>query len=695
MMPPMPPAHPGRVEPPPAGQTRPYPNQGQIEVPSMSPAYVLYTSGSTGRPKGVVVTRAGLVASTRARLDDYADTVSAFLLLPSLAFDSSVAGLFWTLWQGGTLVLPAEGEGTDPQRLAALIETRRVSHWLSIPSLWDLTLDAAGPGQLRSLKAVIVAGENCPADLPRRHAETLPGVPLFNEYGPTEGTVWATLGEMEPGERITIGRTISGARVLLLDRELRPAPTGVPAELFLGGAGLARGYLARPDLTAERFVPDPLGFPGERLYRTGDLARWLPDGRLDLLGRVDDQVKIRGFRIEPGEVEAVLERAPGVRQAAVVVRELPSGERRLAGCVVGIGSGLDIEALRSHLAGQLPAHMVPAELVAFEALPLSPNGKVDRRALRELLASRATGPRGGRPPIDDLERRLAAIWEDLLGVAAVSRDDGFFDLGGHSLLAVQLVARIEKELGRRLPLAALFRGATLASLASSLREAGGAPLPASVVLLQEGLGRPSFWFHALDGSTLLYADLARSLRGLPLYGLEADGNGAAGTDLQGLAARYAEAIVQVQPRGPYLLGGWSFGGLVAWETARRLNEMEREVGLVTLLDSRPPDPDAEPPGLDEGFLSTLDAHRRAAVRAHLDALRGYRPQPLDCPVVLFLAADRPQGETTDRAALWRPLARGRLDVETVPGDHFHLLSEPDVDVLAVKLRATLEGENRR
>jgi amino acid adenylation domain-containing protein len=663
------------------------------EVLAGHPAYLLYTSGSTGRPKGVVITRGGLLTSTLARDEAYAAAVTAFLILPSLAFDSSVAGVFWTLCQGGTLVLPADGEGTDPASLARLVRERRISHWLSIPSLWGLILDRLETPS--SLAAVIVAGEPCPADLPRRHAAILPGVPLVNEYGPTEGTVWATVGELPAGERITIGRPIANTRVLVLDRAQRPVPAGVPGEVFLGGEGLARGYFNRPDLTAERFVPDPLAAgPGARLYRTGDLARWLPDGRLDLLGRIDEQVKIRGFRIEPGEIEAALERAPGVRQAAVVTRELSSGDRRLAGCVVPDGP-LDLEALRAHLAGQLPAHLVPAELLALDALPLSPNGKVDRSALRALVAGRAPGDRGAAPPSDEVERRLAAIWEELLEVQGVGREDGFFELGGHSLLAVRLVARIEQEFGCRLPLAALFRGATLASLAVAVRAADGSVPPPLVLLRDGGEGRPFFWFHPLGGSSLCYVELARRLSGRALYGLEAEGNGF--NSLADLADRYAAVLVRRQPAGPYLLGGWSFGGLLAWETARRLEELGREVALVALLDTRPPAPDAPFPEVDDTTLDELlrsesgetGPELRAVVRAHLDALRAYRPEPLACPVLLFLAADRPHGETIDRAALWLPLARGGLAVETLPGDHFSLLAPPAVDELAVKLRARL------
>jgi amino acid adenylation domain-containing protein len=693
-------------------------------VPAESAAYILYTSGSTGRPKGVVVSRGNLLASTLARLEGYAPPVSAFLILPSFAFDSSVAGIFWTLLQGGTLVLPEEGEAADPVRLARLVAARRVSHWLSIPSLYSLLLDAAGPRQLRSLAAVIVAGEACPVGLPGRHCATLPGVPLLNEYGPTEGTVWATAGALPAGEgqKVDIGRPIAGARVLLLDRALRPVPAGVPGELAIGGAGLARGYLGRPDLTAERFVPDPLATaPGARLYRTGDLARWLSDGRIDLLGRLDEQVKVRGFRIEPGEIETALESSPGVIRAAVVTRDLPSGDRRLVGCITG-HADLDAAALRGSLARRLPAHMVPAELIVLAELPLSANGKVDRAALKRLLADQPAGRPAGSgastPPAGALEKRLAAIWEELLGVAEVGREDGFFALGGHSLLTVQLVSRIEKELGRRLPLAALFRGATLASLAAEIRAAPAAGSPAAVspplVLLRAGgAGLPFFWFHPLGGRAACYTDLARRLPGRPLFGVEAEESGE--ESLPDLAALYAAALTAQAPRGPYLLGGWSFGGLLAWETARRLEESGEKVALLVLVDSRPPSPGfagfaeadlqvddaalddllrAELAGAGSAVVAAELPVLRARVRAHLQALRDYRPGPLAGPAALFLAAGRPAAENADTVAAWLSLAPGGLAVETLPGDHFSLLREPGVAALGERIRrrlATMES----
>lgn len=380
----------------------------------------------------------------------------------------------------------------------------------------------------------------------------------------------------------------------------------------------------------------------------------------------------------------------------------PSGDRRLTACVAASGD-LDPEALRRDLAGRLPAHMIPAELAIVETLPLSPNGKVDREALKRLFAARAAAPRSAEPPAGDLERRLAAIWEELLDIRGVGRGDGFFDLGGHSLLAVELLARIERDLGRRLPLAALFRGATLASLAAAINTGAPAPAASPLVLLQEGSGRPFFCFHPLGGRVSCYADLAHRLSGRPLYGMESLSQTAS---LEDLAARHAGEILGVQPRGPYLLGGWSFGGVVAWETARRLESLGHEVGLLVLIDSRPHDPHTPmspmPPDLGDAALDALLGAEagveeeslpglRAVVRAHLQALRGYRSQPVAAPVALFLAADRRGGveAAAGHAALWRPLAAGGLEVEILPGDHFHLLTGPAADLLAAKLGARL------
>jgi amino acid adenylation domain-containing protein len=304
--------------------------------------YVIYTSGSTGRPKGVLVTHRNLAHSTRARIRHYAGVPERFLLLPSFAFDSSVAGIFWTLCTGGTLVLPRPRAEQDVHRLAELIARQGVTHLLCLPMLYQLILEHAEPALLASLRTVIVAGEACPPALPRRHHQRLPGTAIFNEYGPTEATVWSTVFEVPPGSaapRVPIGRPIVGTQVYVLDAYRQPLPVGVPGELYVGGAGIAGGYLNRPQETGQRFITDPFSDePGARLYRTGDLVRWLPDGNLEFLGRADQQVKIRGYRIEPGEIEAVLRQHPGVRDAVVTTRSAAAPDDDLCAALLALGS---------------------------------------------------------------------------------------------------------------------------------------------------------------------------------------------------------------------------------------------------------------------------------------------------------------------------------------------------------------------
>jgi amino acid adenylation domain-containing protein len=374
------------------------------------PAYVIYTSGSTGTPKGVVVTHRNLAHSTWSRFLVYEAPVEAYLLVPSFAFDSSIAGIFWTLCGGGTLVLLGASGAGDLAELTAALIRHRVSHLLCIPSLWALLAAQAPPVALHTLSTVIVAGEPCPPDLPAVHRRKLPHAALFNEYGPTEGTVWCTVhrcAEPAPGRPVPIGGPIPNARIILVDTGLQPVPPGVPGELLLGGTGVAGGYLGRPGLTAERWVPDPWAAePGSRLYRTGDLARSLPGGEIEFLGRRDDQVKVRGFRIEPGEVEQVLRQNPAVREAVVVARDDGRGGRQLAAYVVADGGERPAPgALRTFVAARLPAHMVPRWTVVLDDLPRTPNGKVDRRRLPD--------PRQARPAAPEITPEIAALLQQL------------------------------------------------------------------------------------------------------------------------------------------------------------------------------------------------------------------------------------------------------------------------------------------
>jgi acyl-coenzyme A synthetase/AMP-(fatty) acid ligase len=399
----------------------------------------------------VLVTHRNLVHSTRARQLYYGEPVGRYLLLSPFSFDSSVAGLFWTLVDGGTLVLPVPGQEREAVPLARLIARHAVTHLLALPSLYNVLLTETPPAQLRSLRTVIVAGEACTRALIERHGERLPGAALFNEYGPTENSVWSTVERCaagHPDEPVAIGRPVPGVQAYVLDARGEPLPAGLPGELYVGGAGVARGYLNRPDLTAERFVPDPFRTePGARLYRTGDLVRRLPDGRLEFLGRRDNQVKIRGHRIEPGEIEAAIAGHAAVAEDAVIARALReddagAGDQLVAYVVPRAGQRVTGALLQDFLRPQLPEYMLPAHTVTLEALPLTPNGKLDCRALP------APDPReddaGYMAPRGTLEEALAALWAETLGLSRVGVHSDFFALGGHSLLGTRLIARVHR-----------------------------------------------------------------------------------------------------------------------------------------------------------------------------------------------------------------------------------------------------------
>lgn len=438
------------------------------------PAYVIYTSGSTGRPKGVLVTQRNLLHSTVARINYYRESVGKFILLSSFAFDSSVAGIFWTLCSGGTLVLLPEGEAQQPRLIAEQIAGRKVSHVLALPSLYRLILEEASPTQLASLRVVIMAGEACPPEVVNRHYGLIPQASLFNEYGPTEATVWSSVYACQgatSAASVPIGRPVSNTEIYLLDKQLNPVPTGVRGELYIGGGGISRGYLRSPSITAEKFVPHPFSTePSARLYKTGDIAHYKHDGNIEFDGRLDYQVKLRGYRIELGEIEAVLSQHESVSQAAVLTREDTPGNRHLVAYVVGNRGGAPAEELRRFLSDKLPQYMIPSVFVSLDALPLTANGKLDRTALpmpdpsRPSLGEEFIAP---RTPVEEL---LAGIWSDLLGLERVGVNDNFFELGGHSLLATQLISQIREALQIELPLRSLFETPTVSGLADTIAQ---------------------------------------------------------------------------------------------------------------------------------------------------------------------------------------------------------------------------------
>ncbi len=472
------------------------------------PAYAIYTSGSTGRPKGVVVSHANIVYSTTVRTDVYGHDPARFLLLSSFAFDSSMVGLWWTLCTGGHLILPDEGHHTDVHHLAELVETARITHLLAIPSLYGVVLDEVAVGSLASLDTVIVAGEACPSGLVVEHFEALPGTELHNEYGPSEATVWSHHHRFDRrfavSQPVPIGHPIPGSSGLVLDGDLAPVAAGETGELFIGGPGVCLGYLGRPDLTDERFVAVP-GHGDERYYRTGDLVRALPDGALEFVGRVDDQVKLRGIRIELGEIESALQSNGLVRAAAAGVVDTPNGPR-LAAWYVGT---VPPDELTAQLRSILPVSMVPSFLTQLPAMPLTPNGKLDRQSLPAPKTGTRTENRdSARSEQNPLRAAIADVWSEVLAVANVGADDNYFDLGGDSILSIRIVSALRRR-GILVKPRDLFEHPTVAQLSTVATSSTGAAattprlvgpvplLPMQQWFFDQGFVDPDHWNQSM------------------------------------------------------------------------------------------------------------------------------------------------------------------------------------------------------
>ncbi|HLX20720.1 MAG TPA: amino acid adenylation domain-containing protein, partial [Gaiellaceae bacterium] len=537
-------------------------------------AYVIYTSGSTGRPKGVQIPHRALVnfLTTMAERPGLGAN-DVLVAVTTLSFDIAGLELYLPLVQGGRLVVAPQSVAADPRALAALIEAAGATVVQATPTTWRMLVDSGWPGR-RGLK-VLCGGEALPQILAEQLVER--GLELWNMYGPTETTIWSTVSRVQAGEALTIGRPIANTSLYILDDQLQPMPVGVPGELHIGGDGVARGYLDRPELTAERFVPNPFDSREEgRMYKTGDLARYRDDGTVEFLGRRDHQVKVRGFRIELGEIETALARQPGVTAAVAVAREDAPGDARLVAYVVIEGSGPERtpNALRRALVDILPAYMVPSAVVVLDELPLTPNGKIDRKALPTPSVERDSESPYAEPHTD-LERRLVGIWEDELDVRPIGVRDDFFDLGLTSFIAARLFARLERELGASLPLGALFRAPTIERLAVLLSEEKSGGRWTSLVPIQpEGTQPPLFCVHGGAGTILHLQPLARCLGSdQPFYGLQARGlyGGAPPhRTVEQMAKHYLDELRMVQPHGPYYLAGYCFGSIVAFDMAQKL-----------------------------------------------------------------------------------------------------------------------------
>ena len=565
-------------------------------------AYVLYTSGSTGQPKGVLGLHRGAVNRFNWMWEVYPfEPGEICCQKTSLSFVDSVWEIFGPLLRGVPSVIIPDQVRNDPQQLIQTLARTGVTRIVLVPSLLRTLLDADPNLQERlpALRFWVSSGEALSVELCQRFQEQMPRGRLVNLYGSSEvsaDVTWYDTKDREVLSCVPIGRPIANTQIYLLDEHLHPVPVGVPGELHVGGVGLARGYLNRPELTAERFIPHPFSDElGARLYKTGDLARYLPDGNVEFLGRLDHQVKIRGFRIELGEIEAVLMQHPTVRQAVVVAREDVPGDTRLAAYVVPQPQQTPTPGELRRLAQErLPDYMVPAAFVLLEALPLTPNGKVDRRALPAPLRSRSEVHAPVVAPTLLVHQQLIEIWEELLDVRPIGIRDNFFDLGGHSLLAAGMAARIEQVWGKKLALATLFAGPTIEQLAQALLQARDDETDSRtpVVALQTGGSRrPFFFLHGHELGTAPYCfPLARDLGpDQPFFALDPYrlNDLPVPPSMETIAAAHLEALRAIQPDGPYLLGGFCNGGLVAYEMARQLHAQGQAVDLLVLMDPMP------------------------------------------------------------------------------------------------------------
>jgi amino acid adenylation domain-containing protein len=709
-------------------------------------AYVIYTSGSTGRPKGVMCTHRCICNWLLWSQEAYQLTSDDRIVHKTpFTFDVSLAEIFWSLVAGSQLIVARPGLHGDSRYLVKTICENSVTAMHFVPSMLSAFLEDKDAVHCSCLRLVICAGEALPAELQERFFAVLPDTELHNNYGPTEAGV-VTYWQCQRGrdERIVpIGWPIANTQIYILDRAMQPVPTGVAGELYIGGVQLARGYLARPEVTAKAFLSNPFG--ESRLYKTGDLARYREDGAIEYLGRIDQQVKLRGQRIELGEIEAVFKKHEAVGDCVVVMRQ-EGGEahKRLVAYVVA--KNLSLQDLRRHAQQMLPDYMVPSAVVFLRELPLTASGKLDRRALPD------PAPQGevvSVPPRDALETQLVAIWEKALRLQPIGITDNFFQIGGNSLLAVGVFAEIERTLGKRLPLSALLEAPTIETLAPKARQATLPEDWGPVVTIQmQGTRPPFFVIHGRDGNVLLFRKFSQLLgQEQPFYGLQAqglDGSPIERISVEAIAAYYLQEMRKIQPHGPYLLGGYSFGGLAAYEIARHLRAAGEEVALLMLFETDNPDQatrvrswtqvvrQAVRRGITANRILEFLAGRargklgnrltkwnetlhrltsdRAAKRGenpatelvdlhvqmvHQRAFFAYRPQPYPGKIALFRTFDQDSAYEVAEDLGWGALAQGGVEIHYVPGTHLTIFSEEHVSILAKKVEECIQSALRK
>jgi amino acid adenylation domain-containing protein len=692
------------------------------DVTERDVAYVIYTSGSTGKPKGVVIEHRSAVAFVDWSLGWFdREQLNGVMASTSVCFDLSIFEVFVTLAAGGKIIL-AENALHLPNLLAA----NEITLINTTPSAMAEMVKGTIPS---SVKLINLCGEPLSTSLVRQIYSATSVEKVFDLYGPSEDTTYSTVALRTPEGPATIGRPITNTQVYILDRHLKPVPVGVPGEIYIGGAGLAREYWKQEKLTLEKFIPNPFDRGGSpRLYKTGDRAKFMADGNIQFLGRNDHQVKIRGYRIEIGEVETVLRSHPAIFEGVVVVREDNRGDKQLVAYVVLNDTAVLAREIKSYLRGILPEYMVPTSIVILESFPETPNGKLDRKRLstqeRENVDSLNVGPR------NLIEAKLLELCKEVLKLDQLGVWDNFFEMGGNSILAVRLFVLIEKAFGKKLPLAALFEAKTIEQLSILVSQSETPEAWSSIVPIRtEGTRLPIFLVHGIGGNILSFRSLAQYLDpAQPVYCIQSkglDGKQSPLTNVAKMAAHYLNELRQVQPEGPYLLGGFSFGGIVAFELARQLIAAGQEVLLLAMFDTsarinKEGYSTAERVRLHfenlralsiKGKLeylrrraitarrkinsvkwriinghsatrSSLDASLRNVNEANYLALHRYKIEPHPVRVTLFKAKTMTLLERQDEKLGWDRYALKGVDICEVPGDHVTIMSEPNVGDLA-------------
>lgn len=728
-----------------------FPDQ-EPDLPTYSTGlvYVLYTSGSTGKPKGVQITHQNVVNFLLSMQQAPGLTEGDKLLaITTISFDIAGLELFLPLITGATVVLADAMTARDGNALLQLIEAEKITVMQATPSTWRMMLEAGWTKKL-PLKA-LCGGEALPKELAYdllAHCDS-----VWNMYGPTETTIWSSVKQITAGEEtITIGQPIANTQFYILDEQLKPVDVNTVGELFIAGDGLAKGYLNRPELTAERFVSDPFAdLPGTKMYRTGDLGKLTETGDVQCLGRSDQQVKLRGYRIEPGEIESALLTFADVHQVVVMARELRPGDQRLVAYVVPtvalFGDELKQQtaAWRSGLKELLPDYMVPAEFDRLTVMPLTPNGKIDRNALGQLRPAPASSAKTGyMGPRTDVEKLVADIWSEHLGVKDVGIFDNFFEVGGHSLIAVQVMNRLEKETGKRLPLATLFEHSTVEKLALMLQMDGKSITWDSLVPIKpQGTKTPLYIIHGAGLNVLLFNALAVNMDAdQPVYGLQAKGLNGIDEPLdsiEAIAEHYVASIMARNPTGPYALAGYSFGGIIAYEMTRQFQVLGKTVTVLAMFDTyayqsnhRDPwyrkaayqakmlvkqvlytfvllkqDPKRTIEYKGERLKSKLDELQWKLKRSKEPTLvvdhshkiglmnelawRNYRLMPQPVTVELFRARKLTFYMDDFEFLGWKPFALKGINIHEIPGEHNYIFAPPNDKEFARILQQTLDN----